>query len=64
MTEQKICDICGEPYEQRRMFSQNIGRKIKWLCPKCYLAGQYEVGQREHDKGTKRIRKEEKGRFK
>ena len=37
------CDICGEEYEERWMFSFNTGRKTLWLCQDCYDRSQREA---------------------
>lgn len=57
------CDLCGEELDDWAAFKINTGRRVRRLCSKCYLTGMKETGHRQHDKGTARIRKDEKDRF-
>lgn len=39
----RVCDICGEEYEDRWMQSMFTGTKTMWLCWGCYKNSQREA---------------------
>ncbi|MBQ1293901.1 MAG: hypothetical protein IIY21_07660 [Clostridiales bacterium] len=59
----RTCDLCGRQCNEWEMYPISIGRIRKYRCPDCYITGMKETGYRRRDKATKRIREEEKGRF-
>ena len=50
------CDICGEEYDERWMFSENLGRKKLWKCFDCYKIGQRQATLFELDTNKKRAK--------
>lgn len=52
MTEEAICDVCGEVKPLWDMKPLGIGRKTKYICYKCYNHGARDVENRKAARAT------------
>ena len=42
----QTCIICHEQFNEDKMHSMNVGRRIEWMCNSCYAGGMKEIESR------------------